>query len=432
MNRINKEPVFIYIVMKRYPFGMVFLILLALFGSCRPDRPTEVLVLGTIHARHAENPNYQYADVMHIIQSYKPEVICVEIRSEDYRKKPYLKEMDLAALFGICNSIPVYPIDWWEQGVREERNKYAETVDYKKKEGILDSLMQTSPVIQDFEKTYGTRPVANQNKDFQWFNGRQFNDYYAEYYRLSMQVYGDHCVNLYYKSRNDSMLKRIEEVLFKHPGEKILILTGAEHKHYFDNALLRNPNVRLRVLQDMSIISRPIQQEAVRDFLEYGDPGLFLPDISQAERFRFIKRKLNPLVHGTDMDFDPYIVPTENIEKAAEILEYMGTEYSHLPGYAFEKGWLCFLQSDYAKAIQYMDTVIMDSSRVDPGGSWYILPASCRVQGFCFDMLGQRARAVNKYRQARKISEGFDNFPAALRPVLFDPWIENPYTHSPL
>ncbi|MBS3808442.1 MAG: hypothetical protein KGY60_13135, partial [Bacteroidales bacterium] len=77
------------------------------------EQPTEVLVLGTIHSSHTKNPNYSYENVIHILDAYQPDAICVEIRPRDFRKNPSLREMELASIYGLANNIPVYPIDWW-------------------------------------------------------------------------------------------------------------------------------------------------------------------------------------------------------------------------------------------------------------------------------------------------------------------------------
>ena len=36
---------------------------------------TEVLVIGTIHSSHSNNPNYSYQDILNILGTYNPDVI---------------------------------------------------------------------------------------------------------------------------------------------------------------------------------------------------------------------------------------------------------------------------------------------------------------------------------------------------------------------
>lgn len=69
----------------------------------------EVLVVGTIHGMHAENPNYTYHDIVRILATYKPDAICVEIPPSYFRKKSYLKEMTLACIYGGEHNIKATP-----------------------------------------------------------------------------------------------------------------------------------------------------------------------------------------------------------------------------------------------------------------------------------------------------------------------------------
>ncbi|MGO8814014.1 MAG: hypothetical protein ACLQVG_05015 [Terriglobia bacterium] len=86
----------------RISFGTLILIAAwicpgGLFGASSAPG-TQALVVGTIHDRHARNENYSYADVVHILATYDPDLICVEIRPQDFRREPYLKEMMLATV----------------------------------------------------------------------------------------------------------------------------------------------------------------------------------------------------------------------------------------------------------------------------------------------------------------------------------------------
>lgn len=48
--------------------------------AAAPAPHTEVLVVGTIHQQHARNPNYSYEDLVRILDTYNPDLVCVEIR----------------------------------------------------------------------------------------------------------------------------------------------------------------------------------------------------------------------------------------------------------------------------------------------------------------------------------------------------------------
>ena len=210
--------------------------------------PTQVLVIGTIHGNHETNPNYSYQDLLNILTTYKPDAICVEIRPEDFRKRSYPKEMMMATIFGIEKGIKVYPIDWWGSGDdRTKRAAYMNTPEYKEKEKKEEELETANKVMQEFTKKYGSlETLWNENKKgYEFFNGEDYNRYIQEMYKISMTVYGDGPMNLSYETRNGKMMELIKNAMSENTGKRIIILTGAEHKHYFDIALAKVSNAKL-------------------------------------------------------------------------------------------------------------------------------------------------------------------------------------------
>ena len=179
-------------------------------------RKIEVLVVGTIHQRHGTDENYSYADIVQILAGYNPDLICVEIRPQDFRKAPYLKEMMLATIWGLARGKVVAPIDWWDdaQNVREIRDKLAKQPEYLEKDKQEKALLAQSPIVAEFEKRYGPSDAESKwsaHLGYAFWNGRDFNDFYAEVYRISMRVYGDSHFNLYYQTRNGRMMELIRQ-----------------------------------------------------------------------------------------------------------------------------------------------------------------------------------------------------------------------------
>ena len=164
------------------------------------------------------------------------------------------------------------------------------------------------------------------------WNGKEYNQYHTEGYRISMEVYGDHCINLYYRTRNDSMLAHINKALARHNGEKIVVVTGAEHKHYFDRALKKRKNTVIHNLKSFTIEEKPIEEERIQKYRWIRGGGFTL------------------LLHGPDMDFHPYRIPGENIQKASRLLKRLEKEYGHMPDFVFEQGWVDFLIYSQARA----------------------------------------------------------------------------------
>jgi tetratricopeptide (TPR) repeat protein len=411
-----------------FPFILVFTMSVLL--SCKQDKPTEVMVLGTIHYSHMKNPNYNLEDIVQILDSYNPDAICVEIPPEIFRKKQYLVEMTLASIYGIDKELPVYPIDWWTKGTREERAAYKKTDEFKRKKALMDSLRKASKIIREFEEKNGQWKDFSNKKDFFWYNGEEYNAYTIENYRISMEVFGDHLINLYYQTRNDSMVARIKKAIEKHRGEKIIVLTGAEHKHYFDREFDKDKSIIVHQLNDFEIKESPLTTKAVKQYIAFGDPSVYFENSTLQDRFHQIQRRMTPIIHGMGMDFNPYIIPEENIKTGAERLKELETKFGHLPDYKFEKGWISFLQGNYEESIRLMNEVIKDSANVHPKLKWFILPSAVRTQAYCYDMTGKRKEAIQHYRKGKKIARLHGELSESKSRILYDRWIEKPYTHK--
>ena len=213
-----------------------------------PAASTQALVVGTIHDRRARNENYSYADVVHILATYDPDLICVEIRPQDFRREPYLKEMMLATVWGLSHGKKVAPIDWWEDtpNDREVRAKLEKQPEYMEKEKQVQLLRDQSAVIARYEKLYGPEDKEDQwgaHQGYRFWIGKDYNDLCAEEYRLSLQVYGDSPINLHYLSRNNHMMELIGNAMRENSSRRVIVLTGSEHKHFFDREFRENPEV---------------------------------------------------------------------------------------------------------------------------------------------------------------------------------------------
>ena len=71
----------------------IFLISLYIisFSSCLENK-TEIIICSSIHGLHKSNENYTYKDLFNFIDSFKPDIIGVEIRQEDIdSSNSYLK-----------------------------------------------------------------------------------------------------------------------------------------------------------------------------------------------------------------------------------------------------------------------------------------------------------------------------------------------------
>jgi len=366
--------------------------------------------VGTIHDRHARNENYSYADVVHILATYNPDLICVEIRPQDFRREPYLKEMMLATVWGLSHGKKVAPIDWWNDtpNDRQIRDDLAKQPEYVEKDKQLKSLRAQSELIARFEKTYG--PLDNEDQwgahqGYRFWNGKDYNDLCAEEYRLSMQIYGDSPINLHYLTRNNRMMELIWSAMRENSSRRVIVLTGSEHKHFFDWEFLKNPDVKTLQFDNLLPLQEGPLEPAVAKFLNEDDDLAYYAPGFPKDLDTYYFWKLVPLVHGPNMDVFPGRIPAANIERAGKILERWRSSRPESDQQIHERGWMEFLGGDYDEAIKLYRQL---TPRIDAGK---VAEAFVRVDtylnlGRSYDMLGQRADALECYHRVEPLLIG--------------------------
>lgn len=346
---------------------------------------SELLVLGTIHQMHATNPNYSYQDVLNIVHTYNPDVICVEIPEFYFRKQAYLKEMMLASIYGFDNNKKVYPIDWFQLSgdARTERIEYMKTDSYILNEAEEKKRRETSQIIKDFEKKYSN--YIAENKSYSFFNGKEYNDYIRESYNIMISVYGDSPMNLYSEKRNSQMLSLIDEVIKENTEKKIIVLTGAEHKYYFDDFFSGQEDVTLIQLEDILPLQKAKKTKNLSAFMERDIAKGYYEATDNLTIDTMYANAIIPLVHGPNMDEDPTIIPKENIKKALSILKEWKKENSHSVYLQFETAWIYFLKNDYKFAIKISNNIVDHLDEVPSGRQVFLSILYWRNLGFCYE-----------------------------------------------
>jgi hypothetical protein len=361
---------------------------------------TQVLVVATVHSQHRRNPNYSYQDVVHILNTFAPDVVCVEIRPQDFRRNAYLKEMMLATVWGVAHGHEVCGFDWFDGTARERRRALEETPEYVEKALRLDSLTATNPVTSTFDETYGD--YWSGEMAYEFYNGVEYNRYHEEAYRLSLAVYGDDPVNLFYETRNRRMMELAWEVIRRHPGKKIAMLTGAEHKHYFDRDLRARPGVEVVEFGDLpAFVERPlhptvdafIREESDLPYYEAGFP---------VDTAAYYAGKLTALLHGPDMDWRPDMIPRRNVEVAGQVLSRWRADQPVSPRMTFEEGWFYFLDGDCDASVERYSE-LAEVIRQGAVHDSFIVVYTYRNLGLCHDLLGDREAARGAYARVREL-----------------------------
>jgi hypothetical protein len=383
-------------------------ILVAMDQTKKPQ--IKALVVGTIHQRHETNENYTYADIVRILSTYDPDLICVEIRPEDFRKVPYLKEMMLATIWGLSHGKAVAPIDWWDdtQNAREVRDKLAKQPEYVEKEKQLERLLAADEIVKGYEKRYGPADKENawpKNLGYQFWNGQDYNEYYAESYRLSMQVYGDSPFNLYYQTRNTRMMDLIRNAIGDHHSRRVIVLTGSEHKHFFDLEFSKNHAFEFVDFASLLPLKKQPLERAVVKFLEEDDDSPYYAEGFPEDIDANFRGKLVPIVHGPDMDVFPENIPPKNIERAAKVLARWKAARPESDRQVFEWAWLDFLREDYGQAAQKYLRLARKAEEgkiLDP----YLRFDSYLNLGRCYDLLRERKKALDCYARGEELIVG--------------------------
>lgn len=366
-------------------------------GEATAQRPAEsvVLTIGTLHAQHGSNPHYTYQDLYRIMETFSPQVICVEIPPAYFRRKPYLKEMTMGALYGLGRGLEVYAIDWWPpHDARAERRAYMKTDDYRQKQAKLDSLLRQDKVTAAFIGKYGSLEKVAETDTMGWlfFNGSKYNNYVKRLYTYTAAVFGDGCMNLYAEQRNAKMAELISQAVDANSGKRILILTGAEHKYYFDDAMASRKDVRLVQLSDLLPLKSTPMDSLTAHYLRTGVALGYYKDKETAYR-----QALVPLLHGPDMDDEPETVRAEDMAKAGPIISEWELAVGNSKRLSFEKTWYYFLCKDYKRAIREARRFIRSTDKLPADLQEFIIPFFWRNLGFCYDMAGRRKKAAEAY-----------------------------------
>jgi RNase H-fold protein (predicted Holliday junction resolvase) len=374
--------------------------------AAAPAPHTQVLVVGTIHQRHASNPNYSYQDLVRILDTYNPDLVCVEIRPQEFRRKLYLTEMTLATIWALARNKSVYPIDWWMDSPndREVRAQLEKTPEYRKKAAELKDLTAANSILNGMCKQHGALG-GNAKLGYAFWNGTDYQTCTAEGYRLSIEIYGDSPMNLHYQSRNQHMADLILAALKEKPVPKAIVLTGSEHKHFFDRAFRENPNLSVVDFSSLLPLKEATLSGPVREFLEEeNDLPYFQPGYPEDLNLYFGGKMMN-LLHGPDMDFYPEKIPQANIFKAEKVLARWRSRFPDSLQLRLDLAWYAFLIGNDARALSLFQGC---AEKFEKGELRETIEGIMAYQGLgrCYDLAGDRQKALACYAKVEKLAAG--------------------------
>jgi hypothetical protein len=211
------------------------LLAMSLAGEAAP--PTEVMIVGTIHGFHAKSTTYTYDMLYSLTKAAEPDYVGVEIRAEDmardtaYLAHNYPKEMIETAqrwggkAFGFdwlgddVAGAPV-PQDWWSSKSpvkRLERELNADTTITSKALDAIDeqrfALVKSATAAQ--------------------LNDGRYDELCDAYYALNAKLLAGtkyQTIVDFYAARDRHIDENIAAFIAAHPGKRIVILTGGDHR----------------------------------------------------------------------------------------------------------------------------------------------------------------------------------------------------------
>ena len=214
-------------------------------------------------------------------------------------------------------------------------------------------------------------------------------------------MYGYSCINLYASERNEKMMDLIKNAILENKGKRIIILTGAEHKYYFDDSLSKMKDVKLIQLKDLKI-KKVKASKNIKKLIDFGLTKGYFRSNSPNIIDNMYMNALIPLTHGPSMDEKPSIVPKENIKKALYLLKSWKDENDSSVLLQFESAWVKFLKKDYKNSIKNALLISDKLDSVPKNMKWFVKPFYFRNLGFAYDMLGKREEAIASYKECRK------------------------------
>jgi len=263
-------------------------------------------------------------------------------------------------------------------------------------------LEANDALLTEFDRKY---PDANRGSLGSWFwNGTEYNEATAEAYRLSLQVYGDSCFNLYYVTRNEKMLTLIDKAIRAHQGQRVVVLTGAEHKHYFDRALARRHDVRVVDFSTLLPLGDPPLGLAVAAFLNEGDdlPYFDQHALANMDMDAYYHGRLRWLLHAPDMDVFPEKVPAANLLPADRIVESWRKVAPDSPRLLWHEAWLAFLRGEFETSLGLYAQLCeaIDAHKVDD--DVWIRALGRLGLARVNDVMGRREQALAEYTRVEK------------------------------
>ena len=222
-------------------FQKIFLIFSCLSiasSTCKNDR-SKVYFIPTLHGLHKVNEKYNYDSLKQIVAALKPDIIAVEIRSEDvdqdslYLSKNYPYEMRMMKYW--FPKTTVLGFDWLGADIEGKLippNYWSEISTIKKYEKALndDSLFSKKTAVCDSFTNQRLAIIKNYSlKDILKSEDSVLTRSFYHCLETNLKGSVHERVLQFYDLRNAKLLENINHILSENKNKRIVILTGDDH-----------------------------------------------------------------------------------------------------------------------------------------------------------------------------------------------------------
>ena len=204
--------------------------------------PAEVVVLATLHQLHATTPWYGFDDLARIIEDLEPSVLLVELTAEDLeeRKDQKTKQEYPRSVFPLLEkhryeAVPLEPPEpEFSRLVGLMRQAHADTGE--RAPAADERFGAYAEALLAVLLAHWDSPAAVNSP----LTDRLFEAKHA----LQGVLYGEGEVAAW-EGWNAHFLQTILDTARRHPGERLLVLVGAEHGYWLRRELRGQESVRL-------------------------------------------------------------------------------------------------------------------------------------------------------------------------------------------
>lgn len=208
------------------------------FVSCGHP-PTEVTICSVIHGAHKSNPNYSYNDLFDFIENQNPEVIGVEIRPEDmhlhdsvlanyypFEMREIAKRYPNRTVVGFdwlgaeIEGQPIYPTYFEEMEITRLENQLGE-----------DRVMNES--LAKLEEVRNAKIDLVLKGSLYDLNDGVYDSLNTIYYEQLSAIFENTpyaALAEFYAERDRQIANNMIEIIGKHPGKRLLFITGGDHR----------------------------------------------------------------------------------------------------------------------------------------------------------------------------------------------------------